>query len=191
MVASIHIIFDYIPEFKKISEEITKKYGPEAADRTFSRDIFPKYEAPVIGKKRQVLLLKWGFPMKDSNQVVFNARAEGLTEKSMFKSSLGKRCLVPATSFYEWNEEKKKYRIAPENKRSFYLAGLWKEYIINGSKSFYFTIITTAPSKQMETIHNRMPAIITPDHSQDWLSDRMDALKLLRPYEKVLTIQPA
>lgn len=124
MCATFQLSFDDIAEIKEISDEITIKYGEGTATQCFNKDFFPKSKVPIIGPESKVSLLNWGFPMKGSKNVVFNARAENLADKNMFKSSLDKRCLVPATSFYEWDRQKKKYRIFDETRKLFYIAGI-------------------------------------------------------------------
>jgi putative SOS response-associated peptidase YedK len=100
--------------------------------------------------------------------------------------------LIPATSFFEWDKSKTKYEISVENTKLFYFAGLWKEYMINGTRLFFYTIITTEPNVQLVQIHNRMPAIIALEHHQCWLEDESEnALKLLKPLENNLLIQAA
>jgi putative SOS response-associated peptidase YedK len=107
----------------------------------------------------------------------------------MFKSSLDKRCLIPATSFYEWDMEKKKYRISSETRKLFYMAGIWKAFMNpTGDKKFCFTIITTSPNNQISKIHNRMPAIIPSENIPVWFADTESALKLLKPFEEQLEI---
>jgi putative SOS response-associated peptidase YedK len=184
MCATYQLSFDDLAEIKKIADEITHKYGGEAANRTFGNDFYPKSEAPVIGKRNQVVMLKWGFPTKDTKKIIFNARAESLTEKNLYKGILSNRCLVPATAFYEWSGDKTKYRISVGGASLFYMAALWKAEILNDNqKAYYYTIITTEPNRQMKEIHSRMPAIIAPENSQIWLNDESAAFRLLRPYE--------
>jgi putative SOS response-associated peptidase YedK len=190
MCATFQLSFDDIAEIKKISDEVTAKYGEDTAAQCFNKDFFPKSDVPIFGPESKISLLKWGFPMKGSKSVVFNARAESLAEKSMFKSGLDKRCLVPATSFYEWDKEKKKHRISDETRKLFYMAGIWKAYQNpEGIKEYFFTIITTAPNQQISRIHNRMPAIIQQENISVWFGDTDNALKLLKPYEEQLTIR--
>jgi putative SOS response-associated peptidase YedK len=64
--------------------------------------------------------------------------------------------------------------------------------MINGTKLFFYTIITTEPNAQLVQIHNRMPAIIEPEHHQCWLEDMAEnALKLLKPLENNLLAKTA
>lgn len=189
MCATYQLSFDDLAEIKEISDEITNKYGEDAANRAFSGDFFPKSEAPVIGKRNQIIMLKWGFPMKNSKRVIFNARAESLTEKPLYRGIISNRCLVPATAFYEWDSSKTKYRISVDGARLFYMAALWKAETINdNTKVYYYTIITTEPNRQIKEIHSRMPAIIAPENSKAWLRDNKKALSLLRPFETEMTL---
>lgn len=189
MCANFHLGNDDVEEIQRIADEITKKYGPDSAERYLNKDYFPREAVPVIGTGRKVSLLRWGLPMAGSKNVIFNARAETLAEKSMFRSSLGNRCLVPATAFYEWDREKRKYAFSLGRTPVFYMAALWKGYVgKDGDKVFCFTIVTTAPNPQMQPIHNRMPAIIPEEYSQAWLSGECSPLDLLRPYEDKLSI---
>jgi putative SOS response-associated peptidase YedK len=192
MCATYQLSFDDLKEIRSIADQITKKYGKEESARCFSKDFFPKSLAPVIGPEDKVSLLKWRFPMRNSSQVVFNARADKLEISPMYRASLNNRCLVPITSFYEWDKEKKKYRISLENQRLFYLAGLWKEYLIDGNKSFFYTIITTEPNEQIGQIHNRMPAIISGEDANSWIAgNTRSMLSLLKPFDAHVCIESA
>lgn len=141
MCAIFQLSFEDIKEIKNMADEITKKYENEAAEQCFNVDLYPKSTALVLGPQKKGTLMKWGFPMRGSSNVVFIARAESLNEKSMFRSSLANRCLIPATSFYEWSKEKKKYRIKTEPSRMIYMAALWKPYLYQGNKVYCFTKI--------------------------------------------------
>jgi len=189
MCATFQLSFDDVMEIKNIADEITKKYGSETAEHCFNKDYFPKSEVPIVGAENKVSLLRWGFPLQGSGNVIFNARSESLAEKSMFKTVNTNRCLVPATAFYEWDKEKRKYRISLVNGRLFYMAALWEGIVqADGKKKYYFTIITTEANMQIKQIHNRMPAIITKEYIQAWLNGNTDDIKLLKPIEEIMTI---
>lgn len=189
MCAIFQLAFEDIKEIKDIANEVTRKYGSEAAEQCFNIDLYPKSTAPVIGPQRKVALMRFGFSLRGSNKVVFNARAESLTEKSMFKTSLVNRCLVPATSFYEFDKEKKKYSFKTEQGGLFYLAALWKSYMHEGNKVYCFCIITTAPNEQIGRIHSRMPAIIPAESTQEWLESSGEVLGLLKPMEQEMMVE--
>ena len=181
MCAIFQLAFEDTDEIRYIADAITSRYGKEAADQCFNTDLYPKSTVPVIGPQRKVALMRFGFPMRSSNKVVFNARAESLTEKYMFKTSLANRCLVPATSFYEFDKDKRKYLIKTEQSGLIYLAALWKPYLYEKNKVYAFCIITTEPNELIGKIHSRMPAIIPAKDTQKWLGGDTSALRLLKP----------
>jgi hypothetical protein len=76
MCATYQLTFEDTQEIKNIADEITKNYGSDTAELCFPSTYYPKSEAPVIGPGNKASLLKWGFPMENSSQVIFNARAE-------------------------------------------------------------------------------------------------------------------
>jgi len=122
------------------------------------------------------LIPSWAKDPDIGNRMI-NARAETLAEKPAFRSAFKRRrCLILADGFYEWQQEAGKKTKIPmyiqlKNKKPFAFAGLWEIWNANdGSEIRSCTIITTRPNRMMEEIHNRMPAILAPQHYQLWLS---------------------
>lgn len=124
---------------------------------------------------------------------LINARAETLAEKPSFRGSLKyKRCLIPASGFYEWKPSpgakgKIPHYIALSSGLPFAFAGLWDEWAgPDGSPVKTCTIITTEPNRLMSEIHNRMPVILPPDAYAQWLDPSPqkgeDLLPLLKPF---------
>jgi hypothetical protein len=76
-------------------------------------NVAPGQEAPVIVRSdgNQLVPMTWGFiaPFVQNpaaGRPVINARAETLLEKPSFRSAVQeRRCLVPASGFYEWKKE--------------------------------------------------------------------------------------
>ncbi len=135
------------------------------------------------------LIPSWAKDMKMASRMI-NARSETLADKPAFRAAFKRRrCLIPATGFYEWQKR-------PDGKQPMFihardgsllgLAGLWETwYAPDGGELDSCTIITTEPNALMEPIHNRMPAIIDPADYSSWLApeERPDlGLHLLRPY---------
>ena len=63
-------------------------------------------------------LLGWGLGVDWTAKPLINARAETLAEKRTFRPLLERRCLVPATAYFEWRKDGKarhKNRIRPED----------------------------------------------------------------------------
>lgn len=127
---------------------------------------------------------------------LINARGETLVEKPSFKNAFrNRRCLVPATGFYEWQRNSRDvacnvstptpWHIRLRNGEAFSFAGLWDKWVSsNGEVIHSFTIITTSPNKLVEQIHDRMPVILHREDEQRWLSPHPDPslINLLQPY---------
>ncbi len=123
---------------------------------------------------------------------MINARAETLDEKPSYRTLLKKRrCLILADGFYEWQKHedgsKTPMRITLADGAPFALAGLWDVWKTpEGERLKTCTIITTAPNALMETIHNRMPALLAREAEADWLNkandDPLYLKSLLAPY---------
>lgn len=102
-----------------------------------------------------------------------NARGETVTQKPAFRAALRqRRCLVPATGFYEWKAlagGKQAYLIRPRRGGLFAFAGLWESWAGPEGELRSFSIITTAPNQLMARIHERMPVIVPPAQYARWL----------------------
>lgn len=123
----------------------------------------------VILPHHKAAIRYWGLGVAGLNSPMINARAETLMEKPTFRPLLNRRCLIPATGWYEWRKNgtaKHKNRITLPDHQPFLFAGLE-----NGREA---TIITCAPSGSIAHIHNRMPAVIGPNHLGDWLNPQID-----------------
>ncbi len=147
------------------------KYWPEFADRY---NIAPTSVVPVIRQspegERVADLLKWGLIphwAKDPGigLKLNNARAESLTEKPSFRDAFKRRrCIVPASGFYEWKAEstgKQPYYIHLKSDEPLAMAGLWESWRDQGGVVVRtFCIITTDANALMAQIHARMAALV-------------------------------
>lgn len=161
-------------------------------------NIAPTQMVPIVlsGSPNRVVQMRWGlvpFWAKDpriGNKLI-NARAEGLSKKPAFRASVKRRrCLVPATGFYEWKREgsgKTPYYVHLKNVDFFAFAGLWDTWKdTDGNDLLTFTIVTTTPNGMMSRIHNRMPVILRREDEALWLEHRPleedERDRLLKPY---------
>ena len=140
-------------------------------------DVAPAARVPVLiarGQKVTARFQQWGIPGKNGGLVI-NARAETVCEKPMFRSSMaGRRCVIPASGYYEWDAARHKYFFQlPDN--PLYMAGIYDN--VEGQDRF--VVLTTAPNKTVQDIHDRMPLILTHDQVRPWLTDTQAALALL------------
>ncbi|MDP1622396.1 MAG: SOS response-associated peptidase [Bacteroidales bacterium] len=133
------------------------------------------------------LIPYWAKELSIGNKLI-NARAETITEKPSFKKAFrNRRCLVPATGFYEWRRDavKTPFHIGMKNGEAFCFAGLWDKWVSgDGAIVHSFTIITTAPNSLTSQIHDRMPVILHRDDEQRWIAQQPDPslVDLLKPY---------
>ena len=128
---------------------------------------------------------------------MINARSETVAEKPAFRAAFKRRrCLVPASGFYEWQKtgsSKQPMYIHPADAPLFAFAGLWETWQIPGGGELdSCTILTTTPNSLMRAIHDRMPVILEPEDFAMWLDpgERPEnGLHLLRPFspEKMST----
>ncbi|MFN5423522.1 MAG: SOS response-associated peptidase [bacterium] len=112
-----------------------------------------------------------------------NATAEKLLESKLFhEPTLKRRCIIPATGFYEWRTYKGKkypYFITPSTSEEdgfFLMAGIYNTWTdkSSGETIDAFAIITTRANTLMEEIHNakkRMPLLFNKQLANEWLSD--------------------
>lgn len=146
-------------------------------------------EGRKLGPLRWGLVPRWAKNDKIGYMMI-NARADSLPVKPAFaKPLVSKRCVIPADGFYEWRkQDKQPFRITMRDQSLFSLAALYDTWIMpNGEKLGTCTIITTEPNELMSRIHERMPAILPPEHMDIWLNPRVadpaELLPLLRPYD--------
>jgi putative SOS response-associated peptidase YedK len=176
---------------------------------TLGYNIAPTLQIPAIieqDNSRKLEPFRWGLIphwVQDKNIIAaaFNARAETLTNKPLFRDSIKfKRCLVLASGFYEWQKqggEKQPYYIFRADKRPLAFAGLWDvwEDNITGEAIESCTIITTAATHQLTQIHERMPVVLESELYDTWLDPEFndtDVLQdiLIAPKEDVLEMYP-
>lgn len=157
-------------------------------------NIAPTHVVPVF-TERGALPMRWGLVphwAKDASigAKLINARSETLAAKPSFREAFKKRrCLVPATGFYEWKKEgggKTPHYISLADDSPFVFAGLWEHWHGEGSGDLYtFTVVTTEANALVRPIHERMPVIFNPPDAARWLAPATPpemAQALLRPY---------
>jgi putative SOS response-associated peptidase YedK len=144
-------------------------------------NVAPATEQLVITSEdgqRQARWHHWGLiphwaKDKSIGYKTINARGESVAAKPAFRAAFRqRRCLVPATGFYEWKMQeggKQPYLIRPRRGGLFAFAGLWENWSGPEDELRSFTIITTEPNALMARIHERMPAIIPRAQYARWL----------------------
>lgn len=121
-------------------------------------EIYPTQKTLVIIGERDTTygrVMKWGIKGY-RDQLLINARSEGIHERKTFRPLLNNRCLIIANGFYEWQKHgtrKDKIYIQKKDRPYLYMAGIYneqKEYVI----------VTGEAQNDMALIHHRTPIIM-------------------------------
>ncbi|MCW6506672.1 SOS response-associated peptidase [Lichenifustis flavocetrariae] len=133
--------------------------------------------------QRELVRMRWGLvpgwwskPLKDV-PATFNARAETAAEKPIFRTAFrGRRCLVPASGFYEWTGARgakvPHLFTAADGSPVLAFAGLWDRWRdkATGEDILSATILVSGATAWMAPYHDRMPVILMPEQFDAWLS---------------------
>jgi putative SOS response-associated peptidase YedK len=148
--------------------------------------------------RRIFRLVRWGlipYWAKDPAMgfKTINAQAETAVEKPAFREAMRRRrCLIPADGFYEWQkitpQEKQPYHFSMLDDSVFALAGLWESWRDPAGQTIETcTILTTKPNALVAAVHDRMPAILTPESYDLWLdpgiTDPSRVIECLTPFD--------
>ncbi len=163
-------------------------------------NIAPTQLAPVITNEHphELSFFRWGLiPSWAKEEAIgnkmINARADGIADKPSYRSAFKRRrCIVPASGFYEWQKGAGKTKtpmyIQVKDQDVFAIAGLWEVWHnANGDQIDTFTIITTDANAFMQPIHDRMPVILHKKDYEQWLDPKevpaSTLLPLLKPFD--------
>ncbi len=142
-------------------------------------------------------LMVWGLvpfweEKKEKPHGLINIRDESILNKSWAKKYIQmQRCLVPATSYFEWKKTttgKIPHLFKLKSKKYFAFAGVYSIYKHpqTNQEIKSYAIITTTPNRIAGEVHNRMPVILKEDEEQNWLNPDLvetDQVKVfLKPY---------
>ena len=141
---------------------------------------------------RQIVAKRWGFlpywyKTTTDGPLLINARSETIAEKPAFRAACrARRCLIPATGFYEWTK-------TPEGKRlPWYIrraddtpiafAGVWQDWTKGNVPISTCAIVTCAANTAISAVHHRMPVILDQKDWGLWLGEEgTGAAPLMRP----------
>ncbi len=133
----------------------------------------PSSRLPVIaggpGVDRRIEIARWGFPIPQRPNGVFNTRIETAAESPLWRGLIGSsHCLFFVKGFYEWSQQPQgrgaPYFVYRSDGQPMLLAGL-----LGRRDQSLASIVTCAPNEDMEQLHDRMPVVIEPQHATDWL----------------------
>ena len=129
-------------------------------------------------QRHESILFKWGLiPSWAKDQSIgtrlTNARSETALTKPSFRDSFRRRrCLIPATGFYEWTtsgKRKQPHYVRLISNEPFGIGGLWDSWEDSGKIEETCTILTCDANQAMQHLHPRMPVVIQPERYDAWL----------------------
>lgn len=138
------------------------------------------------------LVPAWAKDVKIGSRA-FNARAEELEDKPMFRTAFHKRrAVIPASGYYEWKQvpgpdgkiQKVPHYIHPGDGGPMFFAGLY-EWFKDPAKPdddpdrwvLSFTILTRDSIGRLGSIHDRMPLFLDPAFADTWLDPSLDNVR--------------
>jgi putative SOS response-associated peptidase YedK len=153
---------------------------------TLSYNLAPTQSAPILVERevegvpsREIHPARFGLIphwAKDVPDPLFNARIETVLEKPSFKdSALHKRCVVPASGYFEWDQQKQPHFIHADPLICF--AGIysfWRDPVKAANDPsrwvLSFSILTKVASPSLSWVHERSPVLLSEDGVEAWLA---------------------
>lgn len=137
--------------------------------------------------RRELQTVRWGLiplwwskPLKELRLATFNARVETVATKPFLREPFkSKRCLMPVSGYYEWQE-------TPYGKQPWYFtarngapimtaAAVWDQWKNKetGERIKSCAMIITEPNGFVAEVHDRMPVLLMPEQFDRWLGGEM------------------
>ena len=148
---------------------------------------------------RRLRPMRWGvlphwYKSPTDGPLLINARSETIAEKPAFRAACReRRCLVPATGFYEWTKD-------PEGKRlpwyihhtdgeTLAFAAVWQVWEKGDEPLTTCAVVTTSANEAMSRIHHRMPVVLDQKDWALWLGEegKGTATLMIAPPDDVLS----
>ena len=177
--------FELKTKFNNLPQILKQDY-PSGLDTKYQIQNLIRPTDPILVIKNEgrikTTFMSWGFispwakePFNKSRPRPFNARSETLTENKLFRGSWKhKRCLIPASGFFE-----KKYRFRKINGETFWLGGIWSKWTSSdGSELESCCVLTTEPNLLVKPIHHRMPVVVPCRYEEQWIEQVKDPYEL-------------
>lgn len=163
-------------------------------------EIRPTDIAPVLAPSSRdrtlgAFPMQWGFTHPKRGMLVFNTRMETALERDMLAGSVNdRRCLVPASCYYEWKKtetgQKQKYAFRANDRSTLLMAGLYIR-TSDPRRLPCFTILTQDADKSIRDLHPRMPVLVPWAKAEEWLNPDTDFLDILNNLRVQIKAEPA
>ena len=133
------------------------------------------------GGSRRLRPMRWGFlphwyKSPTDGPLLINARSETIAEKPAFRAACReRRCLVPATGFYEWTKDQDGKRlpwyIHHTEGETLAFAAVWQVWEKGEEPLTTCAVVTTSANEAMSRIHHRMPVVLDRKDWALWLGE--------------------
>lgn len=172
-----------------LPEPIIDALGVDPSGFNPREEVFPTNRVHVAFRPddaNEITEMTWGWNRSFSKRPLINTRGHEAWDKRTWRKAMReRRCIIPATGFYEWdvNQPKgsrDKYQILPNHEEGFAFGGLYE--INKETGECFMSILTTEPNTKMEKIHHRMPVILNVEEFDKWFKsedhDDIDGLMM-------------
>ena len=127
------------------------------------------------------------------------ADSESGSRRGRFKGPYARRrCLVPATQYFEWTTDPAKskgrklmWRFNIPGHSTFAMAGLCERAHLTDGPVESFVFLTSAPGTEQSPYHNRRPVILERIQWATWLDLSADPAPCMRGLEDVIAVERA
>lgn len=133
--------------------------------------------------------MRWGFvphwyKTPTDGPLLINARSETIAEKPAFSAACReRRCLIPATGFYEWTKDVEDKRLpwyfTTSDGAPLIFAGVFQDWVREDQHLTTCAIVTCAASPWMAETHHREPVSLAPEDWGKWLGEEGKGAALL------------
>lgn len=175
---------DFYAEYFGVDEVATdpleKSWNVAPTDRVYM--VAEKDGVRTLGSMRWGLIPHWA---RDDRSIHINARSESVATNPSFRDSFaGKRCLIPADGFYEWEppeEGRVPHWFYRADGHPMVFAGIWAARLDPDSGEWARTcsILTTGGRGVVAPIHDRMPVPLDSGVWDSWLNRDLDDTETL------------
>jgi len=130
---------------------------------------------------RRLRPMRWGFlphwyKTLTGGPLLINARAETVAVKPAFRAACrARRCLVPASGFYEWTKDAGGKRLPwyfhNPTGAPLVFAGIWQDWERDDIAFTTCAVVTTEAGASMSQIHHREPVTLAAGDWGKWLGE--------------------
>jgi putative SOS response-associated peptidase YedK len=147
-------------------------------------NVCPTQTVPVVtsdGGSRRLRAMRWGFlpawyKTPADGPLIINARSDTIATKPAFRDAVrARRCLIPASGFYEWETGeggvKLPWYFTRADAAPMALAGIWQRWERDGMAFDTCAIVSTEAGPGMRGLHHREAVLLEPADWPLWLGE--------------------